>query len=98
MRACYQPMAKGGTHHRIPLHSDTIDRIVEMAWEDRTPFDAIKHQFGLEENEVRSLMRKTMKRSSFEMWRKRVKGRSTKHAKQREDGIIRFRSANQASA
>ena len=50
-----------------------------MAWEDRTPFDAIELQYNLKENEVRQLMRKHMKRSSFVMWRKRVKSRKTKH-------------------
>ena len=52
-----------------------------MAWEDRTPFEAIEYQFGMKENEVRELMRKNLKRSSFELWRKRVKGRKTKHSK-----------------
>lgn len=56
-----------------------IDRIVEMAWEDRTPFDAIKFQFKISEQEVIEIMRKEMKASSFRMWRKRVQGRSTKH-------------------
>ena len=56
-----------------------IDRIIEMAWEDRTPFEAIEYQFGLKENDVREVMRTNLKRSSFELWRKRVKGRKTKH-------------------
>lgn len=56
-----------------------IDRIVEMAWEDRTSFDAIKEQFGISEAEVIKIMRKEMKPSSFRMWRKRVQGRVTKH-------------------
>lgn len=72
-----------------------LDRIIEMAWEDRTPFDAIERQWGLKENEVRALMRKHMKRSSFEMWRKRVKGRKTKHAAARTPDTTRFKSANQ---
>ena len=55
------------------LTEKDIDRIIEMAWEDRTPFDAIELQYNLKENEVRQLMRKHMKRSSFVMWRKRVK-------------------------
>ena len=58
-----------------------IDRIIEMAWEDRTPFEAIEFQFGLKENDVREVMRTHLKRSSFELWRKRVKGRKTKHQK-----------------
>ena len=52
-----------------------IDRIIEMAWEDRTPFEAIEYQSGIKENEVRKIMRENLKRSSFERWRKRVKGR-----------------------
>ena len=57
------------------------DRIIEMAWEDRTPFDAIKLQFGLKEQDVIELMRKNINRNSFKLWRKRVKGRKTKHQK-----------------
>ena len=62
------------------LHSSAIDRIIEMAWEDRTSFEAIQYQFGLSEKDVIMLMRKEMKASSFRMWRKRVSGRKTKHA------------------
>jgi uncharacterized protein (TIGR03643 family) len=62
------------------LQSVSVDRIIEMAWEDRTSFEAIEYQFGLSENEVIALMRKEMKASSFRMWRKRVSGRKTKHA------------------
>ncbi|KAA1245404.1 TIGR03643 family protein [Aquimarina sp. RZ0] len=60
-----------------------IDRIIEMAWEDRTTFDAIYLQFSLKEQEVIDLMRREMKPSSFRMWRQRVQGRKTKHAKKR---------------
>ncbi|HBU77399.1 MAG TPA: TIGR03643 family protein [Muricauda sp.] len=70
-----------------------IDRIIEMAWEDRTPFEAIEYQFGLKENDVREVMRNNLKRSSFELWRKRVKGRKTKH--QKTSPANRFRSQNQ---
>ena len=77
------------------LQPDVIDRVIEMAWEDRTPFEAIEMQFGLKENQIRAIMRKHMKRSSFHMWRKRVKGRVTKHRSNRVDGIDRFKSANQ---
>lgn len=77
------------------MDEGTVDRIVEMAWEDRTPFEAIEMQFGLKENEVRALMRAHMKPSSFRMWRKRVKGRSTKHGAKRSDDVNRFRSQNQ---
>ena len=62
------------------LDSADIDRIIEMAWEDRTPFEAIAYQFALSEPQVIQLMRTQMKPASFRMWRKRVSGRSTKHA------------------
>lgn len=67
-------------------------RIIEMAWEDRTPFEAIEHQYGLSEEDVITLMRKEMKRSSFKMWRKRVSGRQTKHKSLRKDEVKRFTS------
>ena len=70
-----------------------INRIIEMAWEDRTPFEAIEYQFGLKENDVRKIMRENLKRSSFELWRERVKGRKTKHSKTSES--TRFKSKNQ---
>jgi len=72
---------------------DSIDRIIEMAWEDRTPFEAIEYQFGLKENDVRKVMRENLKRSSFELLRERVKGRKTKHTKTSESN--RFKSKNQ---
>jgi uncharacterized protein (TIGR03643 family) len=77
------------------LDSEAINRIVEMAWEDRTPFEAITLQFGLDENQVIALMRQQMLESSFKMWRKRVSGRKTKHLKQRDFAQGRFRSQNQ---
>ncbi len=61
------------------LSAEDIDRIVEMGWEDRTPFDAITFQFGISEQETIEIMRTEMKPSSFKMWRKRVQGRKTKH-------------------
>ena len=73
----------------------TIDRVVEMAWEDRTPFAAIEIQFGLKEKEVIALMRKEMKHSSFKMWRKRVTGRKTKHLAKRHFDKGRFRCKEQ---
>ncbi|UEG49555.1 TIGR03643 family protein [Ferruginibacter lapsinanis] len=73
-----------------------IDRIIEMAWEDRTPFEAIEIQFGLSENEVIKLMRTELKRSSFNLWRKRINsGVSQKHMHKRNDGINRFRCSLQ---
>ncbi|MEM6800401.1 MAG: TIGR03643 family protein [Bacteroidota bacterium] len=74
------------------------DRIIEMAWEDRTPFEAIKFQFGLPEKEVIRLMRRELKRSSFNLWRKRVQqGISQKHLKKRNPEIDRFRCSRQRS-
>lgn len=74
-----------------------IDRIIEMAWEDRTTFDAIKFQFGLKEQEVINLMRREMKPSSFRMWRERVQGRVTKHSKKRNFEEGRFKCSRQKS-
>lgn len=72
-----------------------IDRIIEMAWEDRTSFEAIEIQFGLKEKDVIALMRKEMKASSFRMWRKRTNGRTTKHATLRGDEVTRFKCKSQ---
>ena len=77
------------------LDSATIDRVLEMAWEDRTPFEVIKLQYDLQEKQVIALMRREMKDSSFRMWRKRVTGRKTKHLKARGFVKGRFKSANQ---
>ncbi|WP_428665086.1 TIGR03643 family protein [Runella sp.] len=79
------------------LSYQETDRIVQMAWEDRTPFEAIEAQFGLPEKEVIALMRKQMKRSSFEMWRKRMNGRLTKHKALRNDTVERFHCSQQRS-
>jgi len=79
----------------MELTDEEIDRIVEMAWEDRTTFDAIELQFGIKEQEVIELMRKEMKPSSFRMWRKRVQGRSTKHAKLRNFSEGRHKCSRQ---
>ena len=81
------------------LSQPDLDRVVEMAWEDRTPFDAIQAQFGLSEQQVIDLMRQEMKPSSFRMWRARVQGRKTKHAARSplldEGADPRFRSKSQ---
>jgi uncharacterized protein (TIGR03643 family) len=72
------------------------DRIIEMAWEDRTPFDAITHQFGLSEAQVIELMRLTLKRKSFLLWRERVNsGVSQKHRMKRNPEIDRFKCTRQ---
>ena len=78
---------------KIELTEKDLDRIIEMAWEDRTPFEAIEYQFGLKENDVRKIMRDNLKRSSFELWRERVKGRKTKHTQ--TSPATRFKSKNQ---
>ena len=69
------------------MNAVDLDRIIEMAWEDRTPFEAIEMQFGLNESAVVAMMRSHMKASSFKMWRKRMKGRVTKHAALRLDSM-----------
>ena len=61
------------------LTAQEIDRVIEMAWEDRTPFEAIEFQFGLPESALIALMRSELKSGSFRAWRKRVTGRRTKH-------------------
>jgi uncharacterized protein (TIGR03643 family) len=77
------------------LSPEVIDRIIEMAWEDRTPFDAILSQFGITEGETIQLMRLHMKKSSFKMWRARVQGRSTKHSKKAPEDLLTFKSRMQ---
>ena len=79
----------------MDLTVNDIDRIIEMAWEDRTPFEAITFQFNLKEQEVIEIMRKEMKLSSFKMWRKRVQGRATKHEKLRVFEKGRFKCSRQ---
>lgn len=81
----------------ISLTKADIDRVIEMAWEDRTPFEAIKKQFTLSDKEVIELMRKQMKPESFRMWRKRMNGRVTKHQLLRSMGICRFKCSRQRS-
>jgi uncharacterized protein (TIGR03643 family) len=72
-----------------------IDRVIEMAWEDRTPFEAITFQFDLKEQEVINLMRRELKPSSFRLWRARVQGRATKHSKKRTFDKGRFKCSRQ---
>ena len=80
----------------VMLSPEETDRVIEMAWEDRTPFEAIEYQFGLSESEVIRLMRSELKRSSFNLWRKRVnEGVSQKHLHKRSDEINRFKCSRQ---
>lgn len=71
------------------LSKETESRVIEMAWEDRTPFEAIELQFGLSESEVIRLMRSRLKFGSFKLWRARVSGRSTKHTRLRSSDVLR---------
>ena len=80
---------------KVNLDTASVNRVIEMAWEDRTPFDAIEYQFGLKEKQVIALMRKEMKPSSFRLWRRRVSGRKTKHSGLREVQGDRFKCATQ---
>ncbi|MDB4300903.1 TIGR03643 family protein [Flavobacteriaceae bacterium] len=80
---------------KVELDEVQIDRIIEMAWEDRTPFDAILLQFGLKEQQVITLMRRELKPSSFKLWRARVQGRKTKHSKSRSETVDRFKCSRQ---
>ncbi|WP_375416165.1 TIGR03643 family protein [uncultured Hymenobacter sp.] len=77
------------------LTDQDTDRIIEMAWEDRTPFEAIFMQFGLTEKDVIELMRREMKASSWRMWRARVQGRATKHQAKSAVDDARFKSKAQ---
>ena len=70
-----------------------IDRIIQMAWEDRTPFEAIRNQFGLNDSQVKKILKNSLKLSSYVLWRKRVQGRKTKHSK--TSLASRFKSKNQ---
>ena len=77
------------------ISKSDISRIIEMAWEDRTPFDAIEAQFGLSHDDVVSLMRNNLRKSSFRVWRERVRGRKTKHADLRNFKVGRHQSYDQ---
>ena len=69
-----------------------VDRIIEMCWEDRTPFEAIEYQFGLKEEDAIKIMRRNLKTKSFKVWRKRVSGRNTKHMARQDS--TRFKSTH----
>ncbi len=82
-------------NEKHPLSEREIDRIIGMAWEDRTPFEAIEFQFGLGEADVIRLMKKEMSLRNWKKWRARVQGRKTKHRQLRRKGTKRFRSKAQ---
>ena len=77
------------------MDQDNINRIIEMAWEDRTPFDVIYKEFDITQNELERLMRNNLKPSSFKLWRKRVSGRKTKHIAKRSNQINRHKCDRQ---
>lgn len=74
------------------------DRIIQMAWEDRTPFEAIEIQFGLKEKAVIEFMRANSLPSSFRMWRKRMNARKTKHSALRDPSVNRFKCSRQRAS
>ena len=82
----------------LDIIEEDKDRIIQMAWEDRTPFEAIDFQFGLKEKDVIEFMRKNSLPSSFKMWRKRMKSRKTKHSFLREKSINRFKCTRQRNS
>lgn len=83
---------------KYTFKEEDLDRIIEMAWEDRTPFEAIKYQFEISEKEVINIMRRELKLNSFKLWRKRVNsGVSQKHLKKRHSDIKRFKCSRQKS-
>ena len=77
------------------MEQDSLNRIIEMAWEDRTPFDVIYKEFDITQNELERLMRNNLKPSSFKLWRKRVSGRKTKHIAKRNNQIDRHKCDRQ---
>ncbi len=79
----------------MKLNEAQTDRVIQMAWEDRTTFEAIREQFGLQPGQVIKLMRKNLKPSSFRLWRERTTGRKTKHLSKRSFVVGRFRCQSQ---
>ncbi len=80
---------------KAQFSEDELSRIVEMAWEDRTPFEAIEHNFGLNESAVIKIMRSLVKTRSFKLWRERVANRNTKHLAKRSPDVSRGYCPNQ---
>jgi len=76
----------------IQFSKEDLSRIIEMAWEDRTPFEAIKNEFGLDQSQVKKIMKKELKAGSFLVWKKRVRGRKTKHGSLRDFKVGRHQS------
>lgn len=78
--------------HELPFTESDISRIIEMAWEDRTAFEAIEAQFGINQDGVIKVMRANLKLSSFKLWRERTHGQKTKHLKLRSPEVNRHRA------
>lgn len=90
---------RAGNRHSFAAFTESDkDRIIEMAWEDRTPFEAIAFQFGLQEKDVIEFMRQHSKPSSFKMWRKRMASRKTKHRMLRDKTVNRFKCSRQKTS
>jgi uncharacterized protein (TIGR03643 family) len=79
-------------HTQKNFNDEDLNRIIEMGWEDRTPFDSIEHQFGINQDVVIKIMRANLKRNSFKLWRERTHGQMTKHAKLRSNDVMRHQS------
>jgi len=91
----YPTVIKKYTSDSTEIIDQDKDRIIQMAWEDRTPFEAIEFQFGLKEKDVIAFMRKNSLPSSFKMWRKRMQSRKTKHSFLRNQSVSRFKCSRQ---
>jgi uncharacterized protein (TIGR03643 family) len=92
------PVPRIDLMQHVIFSDQEIDRIIQMAWEDRTPFEAIEFQFGLKEKQVIEFMRKHSLPSSFRMWRKRMKSRKTKHSVLRNKSVNRFKCSMQRNS
>ncbi|WP_040725525.1 TIGR03643 family protein [Thiomicrorhabdus sp. Kp2] len=82
-------------HHFLDFSDEDVSRIIEMAWEDRTPFEAIESNYGLAEHQVIKLMRQNLKQKTFKVWRTRVSGRKTKHQHLRDKNVLRHHCKTQ---
>tara|TARA_B100000131_G_scaffold70443_1_gene66744 strand:+ start:10777 stop:11028 length:252 start_codon:yes stop_codon:yes gene_type:complete len=78
----------------MSLSKDETSRLIEMCWEDRTPFEAIMEKYNLSENEIKKIMKVNLKRNSYILWRERVQGRHTKLKKKNDLKFLRHQSSN----
>jgi uncharacterized protein (TIGR03643 family) len=91
MESC-ETMQLQNPHVNLDFSEEDLNRIIEMGWEDRTTFEAIERQFGINQDGVIKIMRANLKRNSFKLWRKRTHGQTTKHAKLRGNEVTRHQS------